>query len=663
MQPQKIPMMILLICGTLLIVLLGTNQQTYAQQWNTDSLAAELKWAKHDTSQTDLMLKISYSLIYNQTIEAEKWARKALTKAEKLQNAKRRAQALNLLGIGKDLVNQIDSAYYYYNLALNQARIAKNKLVLASSLNNLGMLQQKQGYYKEATPYFHEAASLFHEIKYEQMEANVLNNLGLVYYELEQWDKATEYHTAALKIRRRINDLPGIAASLNNLAIIADDKKQYNEAIALLKEAEMIRKKLNDNYGLGIVYTNLAEVYYSLKDYKRVIFYSKKALKARTLSGDNSDKTRNYHQLFTVYLTLNDIVKAKQYLDSSEKLIENQKSLTRLVKLLEAKIEYQKYLKNYKQISAYYAELISLKDSLFKTTLAEKLAENEAKFKLKQSLNLIDELSQENRLMALKAENESNKRKNQLLYSLLIVGALISVFGAIFAHWRYKINVLRKEEEARFQQKIFLETLNAEDKERQRIAMELHDGLGQLLSAALLNIRAISGGGGQEYNHASIENAEKAIKMCIDEMRHTAHNLMPSTLVRKGLIRAIEETIHTINSSEKLKVSLHFNEVPENLSLQVKHTIFRVVQETINNIIKHGNATQIDIGLHSQQDKFIVEIRDNGKNYELKPNTETGGIGLRSIITRITFLKGKLNFSKKGENENVFSLELNLKEV
>ncbi|MDK2909020.1 MAG: hypothetical protein PWR20_587 [Bacteroidales bacterium] len=104
-------------------------------------------------------------MIYNQTIEAEKWAREALTKAKKLQNAKRRAQALNLLGIGKDLVNQIDSAYYYYNLALNQARIAKNKLVLASSLNNLGMLQQKQGYYEEATPYFHEAASVAYFIK------------------------------------------------------------------------------------------------------------------------------------------------------------------------------------------------------------------------------------------------------------------------------------------------------------------------------------------------------------------------------------------------------------------------------------------------------------------------------------------------------------------
>lgn len=663
MQPQKISVMILLVCGTLLIELLCINHQASAQQWNTDSLIKELKFAKKDTSQIDLMLKLSYSLIYNHTIDAEKWARKALNRAKKSQSAKREAQALNLLGIGKDLVNQIDSAYYYYNLALNQARLAKNKLVLASSLNNLGMLQQKQGYYEKATPYFHKAANLFHEIRNDQMEANVLNNLGLVYYELELYDKATEYHTAALKIRRQLNDLPGIASSLNNLGIIADDNKQYKKAIALLKEAEKIRKKLMDNYGLGIIYTNLAEIYYSLKNYSMCKIYSRKALKAREISGDLFNKTHNYHQLYKVYLDLNDSIHARSYLDSSEAIMKNQNSLSRFIKLLEMKILYYQHVRNFRLVAGYYSDLVNLKDSLFKLTLAEKIAENEAKFKLKQNLNRIQELNNKNRLMALLAENEKSKRKNQLLYSLLILGALISIFGAIIAHWRYKTRVILKERDARYQQKIFLETLNAEDKERQRIAMELHDGLGQFLSAALLNIRAISTVKQQPNGQTSIENAEKAIKLCIEEMRQTAHNLMPSTLVRKGLIKAIEEIIYTINSSGEINVNLSVNKIPDNLSLQVRHTVFRVVQETINNIIKHGNATQINIGLHSLQKKFIVEIRDNGKSYEIPSLSEAEGIGLRSIATRITLLKGKLNLSSSAKNENVFSLELNLEEI
>ncbi len=633
------------------------------QERYTDSLIVELKKQKTDTVQIDLMLKISYSMIYNQTARAESWARKALRQAENIHNIKRKAQALNLLGISKDVEDQNDSAFYYYNLALENARLAKSSLVTASSLNNLGMLQQKLGNYKETLPYFHEAAHLFQEMKNGQMEANVLNNLGLVYYDLGQIDKAWDYHLAALKIRRKLNDLHGVAASLNNLGMIADDRKQYQKAINLFHEAEMIRKKLGDNYGLGIIYTNLAEVYHSLKNYPKVISYSQKALIARELSGDSHNKSHNYHQLLKVYLDLNDSIKAKAYLDSSEAIIKNQSSLSRLIKLLEMKIHYHKRLGHYKQATAYYTDLLHKKDSLFNQTLAEKIAESDARFNLRQNLNRIEELRRENKLMALQAENEKTKRKNQLLYSLLILGAMFSTLGAILAHWRYKTRVMLKEKEARYQQKIFLETLNAEDKERQRIAMELHDGLGQLLSAALLNIRAIPRPKNQPQNAIPIDNAEKAIKLCIDEMRQTAHNLMPATLVRKGLIKAIQETIHTLNTSGKIEVRLHFNDFPENLSLQVKHTIFRVIQETVNNIIKHGNATRIDIHLQSSQDKFLLEIRDNGTSPKTKPESETVGIGLRSIATRVTMLKGKTSLRSMGHHNNLFSLEVNLKEI
>ncbi len=632
----------------------GTNQ--------ADSLRQLLKKETNDTLRTDLKTKISRVYWYNEPLQARKWGIEALKDAMRQNYAKGIAQAANVTGVAYDILGKPDSAVYYYDLAIKQSQTPRLLVTQASALNNKGMIYQSLGRYTEAIEHYHKALDIFTTIKNKAMIANTFNNLGLTYDELKQFERAEEYHRKALKIRKEINDLPGTAASLNNLALIFQEKCEYNESLKYLFEAEEIRKKQKDHYGLGIVYNNIAEIYALLKNYPNVIKFSRRSLQERKLAGDEGNNSYTYHNLTNAYLKLGNPKMARLYLDSAFYVLGPQPALPRLIKSWEMKIAWLKATGKMDSLVKAYEIYVSLKDSLEKNILEQQIATSEANFGLAQKKAEILKLEQENKIKNLAVENERARRKNQQLYGLLLLGGLLSVFGAIVAHLRYRSKVNLEKEKRMLQEKVFIEVMAAEDRERQRIAMELHDGLGQLLSAALLHIRAISTQDPTK-DTSPAKNAEKVVQTAVDEMRRTSRNLMPGALVRKGLIKAIEEIIEGIQASGKYQINFYPNAQLEKLNLQTQHTIYRVIQETLNNIIKHANADIIDIEIAENNNHLTLVIKDNGSTKAM-PNLQQGqGIGMISIARRIELLKGKYAFTKNHKEGNIFSLEFKLQEA
>lgn len=213
------------------------------------------------------------------------------------------------------------------------------------------------------------------------------------------------------------------------------------------------------------------------------------------------------------------------------------------------------------------------------------------------------------------------------------------------------------------QQNAVKAVIDAEDAERKRIATDLHDGVGQLMSAAKMNLSAY------EYEAdfktpEQQENFQKIISLVdagCKEVRAVSHNMMPTALLTNNLPDAINEFISKLDS-RALKVHLHSDGFNEPVSSNVESVLYRVIQECINNVIKHAGASELDISLVKEEKEITATIEDNGRGFEPNNLKEKNGIGLKNIFTRIEFLNGTIDFTSapgKGTQLAIFIPLLN----
>ena len=258
-------------------------------------------------------------------------------------------------------------------------------------------------------------------------------------------------------------------------------------------------------------------------------------------------------------------------------------------------------------------------------------------------------LNRQARIQQLEIEKQRllNTRKNTIIVVILLVTALLCLLGYSY-YRRYKLKQAAKLQAyvAEQQQMAAESILAAEENERKRIAGDLHDGLGQMMSAAKMNLSVIE----SEMNFDSTEQQsafEKVIKLIDDsikEVRTVSHTMMPNALLKAGLASAIAEFIKQIDK-RVLRIQLHTEGLNERIDQNTESILYRVVQECVNNVIKHSGATQLDIALIKSDNKIEATIEDNGKGFDTK--TLFSGIGLKNIQSRIQFLKGEIEWSSQ----------------
>jgi signal transduction histidine kinase len=187
--------------------------------------------------------------------------------------------------------------------------------------------------------------------------------------------------------------------------------------------------------------------------------------------------------------------------------------------------------------------------------------------------------------------------------------------------------------------------LEAEEKERQRIAKDLHDSIGQMMSAAKMNLSAFE----SEIKFEDKEQQlafEKIIQLVDEscrEVRNVSHNMMPNALLKNSLASAIREFIDKLDQ-KSLQVHLYTEGLEDRLDSNLETVFYRVIQECVNNVIKHSAATTLDISLIKDKDGITATIEDNGAGFNTSDHEKFNGMGLKNIITRIEYLKGTVEF-------------------
>jgi two-component system NarL family sensor kinase len=246
-----------------------------------------------------------------------------------------------------------------------------------------------------------------------------------------------------------------------------------------------------------------------------------------------------------------------------------------------------------------------------------------------------------------------------LIFSLATV-AMLALAGSIIlfvVYYQKKMiqeQLKRQQLELNFQQKMMEATLESEENERRRLAGDLHDSVGGMLSTIRVGLATIAR---QLPDPQLIEQSKQMLDETLTSVRRISLDLMPSTLEKFGLIPALKEICERFQSASLITVNFHEPREIPTMSMGRELKVFRIVQELINNAIKHAQATEINVTV-SEGDYLRIAVEDNGKGFNpaLSHSSGSSGLGLYNMENRARLLNAKLEFDTQSEQGSKITL-------
>lgn len=250
---------------------------------------------------------------------------------------------------------------------------------------------------------------------------------------------------------------------------------------------------------------------------------------------------------------------------------------------------------------------------------------------------------------------ETGEEINLLEILLPLAGIVfIIVAGVLFLNQQFQKNLISQkleQEELKVihRQQLLLSSLTAQEQERKRIAQDMHDELGAVLSIARMHLVQLQQSAGQlsDDNGRKFDNIKEYLDNALVNMRRICHLLMPPQLEQFGLMEAVEATARQVNQAGAISVSIDANHELREMDWLTKVTMYRICLELINNTIKHSGADMVSIRLYSDERDLHCSYRDNGKGVDTEKRST--GIGIQGMVGRATSLGGTFE-SGNGED-------------
>lgn len=605
-----------------------------------------------DSTKVKLYGDISWEYMAIDIEQSLFYANKELFLAKKLKRVADIAQAESDLGNIYNRKTKYDSALVHYKIALELRIHLKQDIKVAGIYTNMATVYMRQSKFKEALDINFKTLKVFEQNRDTAKQAIVLGNIGNLYYELEQNNHAIQYYTKALHLAQlsksqivegnitvQLGAIQFEKGIQNNKLV---SKIHLDSAFYFFSRAEQLLAQLNAGYNLAAVNNNLGRIYVEYKNYDKAISYYAKALELRTALNDVYGQGLSYLCLGRVYALKSDYQASENYYDKSipifieaKNYISLKQAYGELSEVYEAKKEYLKAMK-FHQLYAQYS------DSVYTNENAEHLAEMQTKYESEKKDLII-----ENSKVAIQLKEKEAKQKNIIITSILTLVLLVIVLAYLFYRKQQIQQKASLDAELALQKDLRAKSvIEAEEKERIRIATDLHDGVGQLLSAAKMNLSSLE----KELNLTkpaqltTYKNAMDLLDDSVKEVRAVSHNMMPNTLLKLGLASAVKEFITKIQGTPNLKVNLEIVGLNVRLDQEKETILYRVIQEVVSNIIKHAKASELTLQLIKHDSELTILIEDNGVGFDTSKLNDFEGIGLKNILSRVEFINGKVHF-------------------
>lgn len=599
------------------------------------------------------------------------------------------AEAYYLMGIIYERWGELDSAIDVVTRSNELAQTLKNNSIIAKSSWLLGNISIEKGMLQEALEYFKESLAIYKAGADSGRMLSVYNSIGNLYTTMSVYDSAVVYYHIARELCEAVKNIRGLATVYNQLGKIYRLQGQYDEAVRYINMSMEIGRENDLHYELARNYSNMGITLLNMGNPQEALEWFNREEEARKGTGNQVEMAHLYVNKGTVYNDLEDYGLALQSYDTAlayyskeghtegivtvyinkaniystngryknaEVLLDSALAISKRAGLLDRTREVYSsmasnyyssgnYKKGYDAFNQYYL----LNDSIYNLERTE----------LINSLNLKFERERDRaKILALDLQlQKQTTQRNAFLYGGISLVAFVIFLALYFRQRAVKDRIIKEQRIKQLEEEKKLLAAKAlvegQEKERKRIAQELHDGLGVLLSAARMQFTTIRDKSPE--SRPLVEKAAKLLEQASGDVRKISHNMMPGLLTKLGLLEAVNELLDKVEETSGLKVNRVIPDIEERMPENTEIMLYRIMQEMINNTIKHADASVIRLKIEPAEDVVKIWYEDDGKGFDVEEKLEAKTLGLSGIQSRMNFLNGKLEI-KSGEGTGVLYL-------
>lgn len=578
------------------------------------------------------------------------------------------AQKINY-SFGLSVAYSLRAGLLYYEMKLDSCKLLLDKAYSlvskytdkesknqrANILNRYAAIFQRRQNYDSAVELYLHSANIFKETGDEQKIINSYYNLSGIYKYLGDTTKTFYY---ARETNRLAAKTAGTVFLIRGLIVLGEAYnyiKNYDSLLLISQKGLRLANSHQMTFAMGIFH-NFIGLYFTNKEmqYDSAVLHYNIALQIFNKINIPFDKALVLQNIGNTYLKKKEFVNAIKFSKQANELSENlgfeQVQNMSLMNLVKAEEQLGNIPGSYKYLKRY----VKVNDSIQNRNSQKKVYDMEAKY-----------LAQKKEVMML-AQQKIIKQKNQLNY-LLASGLFLLAFIFALLYFIYrnkqklheqKITKLQTQQQLTATEAV----LKGEEQERTRLAKDLHDGLGGMLSGIKFSFNTMKGNLVMTPdNTQSFERSMDMLDSSIKEMRRVAHNMMPEALVKFGLDTALKDFCNEIQQSGALYISYQSIGL-ENMVIKqtAEITIYRIVQELVNNIMKHAAAKNAIVQVTKTSGQLAVTVEDDGRGFDTNILNKVKGIGWSSIQNRVEFLKGTLDVISEKEKGTSVHIEINV---
>ncbi len=641
-----------------LLFFLAGNSLAQTRDFTADSLKAVIRMAD-DTGKVQLYYEYGqqfestnpdsalwyYSLARQKAVEADFLKGQAAYASHAIVILNNQGKFREALELSKD--------------ALNLYLKVGTKKDLSVAYLNVGSEWQYLSDFELATENYLEAKKLADEINDKRLQRITNNNLASIFINLMDYEKGKQYAEKSLAIATEMKNDYAISSSMFNIATAELYLKQYDQALKHYQEIEAIGVRMEDDIVTLDGWLGTADAYKFLADNNRAEQYYKKVIAFSREKSLPEYEMYAYMGIADVYISTNRKDDARSAIAGGIELGSQLGSNYELKDLYLKASALEENGGNLTRALDFRKKYEILNDSIVGEKSKSHINLLEARFESEKKESMIRELEADKKLQEL-----SLRQKNTLNY--ILIGSAVTLLIIVLLsyrtyHQRQRLQLQRISELEKEKQLAATEAvLRGEEQERSRLAKDLHDGLGGMLSGIKYSFNTMKGNLIMTPdNQQAFERSMDMLDSSIKEMRRVAHNMMPEALVRFGLDAALRDFCNDIQKSGALQISYQSigleNGVPDQTAAI---TIYRIVQELITNTIKHAAAKTAIVQVTKADSQLAVTVEDDGKGFDTVILKQSKGIGWTNIQHRVDFLKGTLDVKSQAGKGTSVHIEL-----
>ncbi|QNK78514.1 sensor histidine kinase [Winogradskyella sp. PAMC22761] len=624
-----------------------------------------------NTSKTDSLSIVYSNNLYKNPQVAKKAALKWLEQSKALEMDLQVARALYALGNLGNISGDYKSTITYTTEAITLLKAVKVEKGLAACYNILALGYKNLGQYPEAMDSFIQCLNYAKLTKNKVQESNAYQNIATLYLLQKEYKKAAENLDRAANLYRELGDDDGVLTTLFNFANILKEEGKFDQAREHYQTVLGYREKEGNKAVIAYVNINLSQMLVEEGRCKEAVVALRKTMSLLEALKFNSD----------LVIVLNDLglcesklghrkeaisafVKALSIGQNQSLQLYNSDIYKNLAQLYEEDGDYENALKFYQKGVITGEEQNSLDKEKYVANIQERY-ETELKETRIQLLEKEQKLSD-----AELQKVELTVKRQKLIRNVLIAGFGLVLLTLIILRLFY-IQRLRVQKELSLQQEenakqkisemmkdhklsVIERYQEGQDEERSRLAREIHDGIGSDLAGIKIAFEHYV-----ESNHDQSQSNRiaKAISSACVDVRSLSHQLHPLSFSKIGFTSFLNDFIDQISTKSSIEIQTFFfpeeeiDQLPELLLADA----YRIVQELINNILKHAEATHADVQLTKHEDHLNIVINDNGKGFK---KNKKQGIGLRNIKERLHKVEGDLDIDSSPGNGTSITINI-----